>query len=173
MKNPNRSGMKAGFKPLLTLFAVAALAIPGAACAAEIEWETDMEAAKKRAADEGKLLLVDFTGSDWCGWCIRLKDEVFTKEEFITYANETFVPVMIDFPRRNPLPEAETAANRALMEQYGVRGFPTILVLDAEGQVVHRTGYRPGGPEAYVAHLKEALAAAAGGSGEAEEPAAN
>lgn len=125
----------------------------------ELQWETNIDAAKKRSADEGKPILVDFTGSDWCGWCIRLKDEVFSKDEFKAYAGENLVLLEIDFPRRTELPREQAVHNQQLMQQYGVRGFPTILLIDKDGEVLGRTGYRPGGPEAYVDHLKELLPA--------------
>lgn len=150
---------------LLGLAAAACLAVVGLAALTaqadehELRWETNIDEAKKRAADEGKPILVDFTGSDWCGWCIRLKDEVFSKDEFKAYAGENLVLLEIDFPRRTELPRQQAVHNQELMQKYGVRGFPTILLIDEEGEVLGRTGYRPGGPEAYVDHLKELLAA--------------
>lgn len=125
---------------------------------AESLWGTDFEAAKEQAAERGVPILVDFTGSDWCGWCIRLKDEVFTQDAFVTYAKENFVLLELDFPMRKELPEALREQNEALRERYRIRGFPTILLLDAEGEELARTGYRPGGAEAYIEHLQELLA---------------
>ena len=63
-------------------------------------WEVDFEAAKAKAAKEKKLLLVDFTGSDWCGWCIRLQDEVFLKDGFKSYAKDKFILVELDYPQK-------------------------------------------------------------------------
>ena len=120
-------------------------------------WLTDFEAAKKAASEREVPILVDFTGSDWCGWCIRLKDEVFSKDTFIAYAKENLVLLMLDFPMRTELPEALKEQNETLRERYRIRGFPTILLLDAEGEELARTGYRRGGPEAYVEHLQELL----------------
>ena len=113
-------------------------------------------AAKARA--ENKPLLVDFTGSDWCGWCIRLDEEVFSQSAFQAYAAAELVLVEIDFPRRKTLSAELKAQNEALAQQYGIRGFPTILLLSPEGELIEKTGYRRGGPESYVAHLKEILA---------------
>jgi thioredoxin-related protein/Tfp pilus assembly protein PilF len=124
-------------------------------CAAESIWVTDFEAAKAKAKAEKKLLLVDFTGSDWCGWCIRLRNEVFEKEEFIKNAPKQFVLVELDFPREKELPEKLKVQNEKLAGLYKVRGFPTVLMMDAEGEVIARTGYRPGGAEEYLKHLTE------------------
>ena len=118
-------------------------------------WQTNFEMAKAKAKAEKKLLLVDFTGSDWCGWCIKLKDEVFDKEEFQTQAPKQFVLVEADFPNQKKLPAELKAQNDKLEKKYAIRGFPTILLLDAEGAVVAQTGYLPNGPEKYVKHLAE------------------
>lgn len=116
-------------------------------------WQTDFEAAKAKAKSEKKLLLVDFTGSDWCGWCVKLKNEVFDKEPFKTEASKQFVFVELDFPHGKKLSDKLKKQNKELSEKFKVRGFPTILVMDAEGKKIAKTGYRPGGPEGYVKHL--------------------
>jgi thioredoxin-related protein len=116
-------------------------------------WQTDFEAAKIKAKAENKLLLVDFTGSDWCGWCIKLKQEVFDKETFKTDAPKQFVCVELDFPQNKELSKELKEQNAKLSDQYKVPGFPTVLVMDPEGEVIARTGYLPGGPEAYVKQL--------------------
>jgi len=124
--------------------------------AADDLWGTDFEKAKASAAEKGLPILIDFTGSDWCGWCIRLDKEVFSKAEFQGYASANLVLLKIDFPRKK-LPAAEAASNQELAKTYGIQGYPTIVLADAEGKELARTGYRPGGPDAYVAHLKELL----------------
>jgi thioredoxin-related protein len=122
-------------------------------------WMTDFEAAKIKAAAEGKPLMLDFTGSDWCGWCIKLDKEVFSQEEFKAYAKESLVLVELDFPRDASKLSAEVVAqNEALAKKYGIRGFPTILILSPEGKLVEKTGYQRGGAEAYVEHIKEIVA---------------
>jgi len=107
------------------------------------------------AKAQKKNLLVDFTGSDWCGWCIKLHKEVFDHKEFLEPAQQKFVLVALDFPRgeeaKAKVPNPER--NKELQKKYGVRGFPTILLITPEGEVFGRTGYRPGGPEKYVEHL--------------------
>ena len=99
--------------------------------------------------------MVDFTGSDWCGWCIKLKDEVFDKEAFRSEAPKRFVLVELDFPHEKELSKELKAQNEKLQQEFKIQGYPTILMLDAEGKLIGRTGYRPGGPEEYVKHLAE------------------
>jgi thiol-disulfide isomerase/thioredoxin len=115
----------------------------------------DMDRAIREATSKGKYLLIDFTGSDWCGWCIRLDNEVFAQAQFKNEAPRDFVMVALDFPRRTPQPEEVKRKNREWQQRLGVRGFPTIFLADAQGRPFARTGYRPGGPAPYMAHLKE------------------
>lgn len=131
---------------------LALLLTPLAAFGAE-GWLTDFEAAKKQAAAEKKDILVDFTGSDWCGWCIKLDKEVFSTPAF--KAQKDFVLVSLDFPRRKEIPADQKAKNEALMRQWGVQGFPTIVLTNAAGEPYATTGYQPGGPEKYLPHLAE------------------
>lgn len=118
------------------------------------KWETDFEVAKKRAKDEKKEILADFTGSDWCGWCIKLKKEVFDQPEFQEYAKKHLVMLEVDFPQGKELPAKEKKQNEELSEKFKVEGFPTIIMMDADGKEVARTGYQAGGPAKYVEHLK-------------------
>jgi thioredoxin-related protein len=121
------------------------------------KWETDFELAKKRAKEEKKDILVDFTGSDWCGWCIRLKKEVFDQPAFQEYAKKNLIMVELDFPRKKELPEKEKEQNEKLAKEYEIEGYPTILLLNSKGREVARTGYQEGGPEKYIEHVKELL----------------
>jgi len=118
------------------------------------EWETDFTKASEKARRQGKYLLVDFSGSDWCGWCIRLKKEVFSQPEFQDYARNNLVCVRLDFPRRKPQAPALKKQNETLARKYNIRGFPTVLILAPNGETVGKTGYQPGGARAYVAHLR-------------------
>ena len=120
-------------------------------------WQTNFEAAKTRAKAEKKFLLVDFTGSDWCATCKRLQAEVFDKDQFQNEAPKHFVLVELDYPVNKKLPGRLKEQNDALKDKYEIRGWPTVLVLDSDGRVVARTGYRPGGPEGYVKQLAEFL----------------
>lgn len=139
-------------KKMLSLFALAALAVT---VQAEKLWETDLSAALKTAKTEKKLVLVDFTGSDWCPWCVKLHKEVFSKPEFTTYAKANLVLVVIDFPRAKPLPAEAQNANQALANKYKIEGYPTILVLNDEGTEVKRLGYQPGGPKPFIEELSK------------------
>jgi protein disulfide-isomerase len=123
----------------------------------KVVWLTSLETAKTEAATRKVPILVDFSGSDWCGWCIRLDKEVFSKAAFKDYARDNLVLLLIDFPRRTAQSAEVKNANRTLAEQFQVEGFPSVLLLDAEGKVLARTGYQPGGAEAYVQHLKSLL----------------
>ena len=124
--------------------------------AADVNWMTDFTAAQKKAKDEKKLVLMDFTGSDWCGWCIKLNKEVFTTKEFTDYAKDNLVMVEVDFPRRKQLSDDQKKANEKLQSKYGAEGFPTIVVLNSEGkQVWKQVGYMQGGPKAWIAKLDE------------------
>jgi thioredoxin-related protein len=118
-------------------------------------WVTDFEAAKKTAGEGKKDLLIDFTGSDWCGWCIKLNEEVFSHEPFKTGTKDKFVLVELDFPRKKELDPKLKEQNEALQEKYQIQGFPSIVLCDATGKPYAKTGYQRGGPEKYVAHLNE------------------
>ena len=122
-----------------------------------LNWEENLETALQKAKAENKAVLVNFTGSDWCQWCIKLSDEVFSKSEFEDYAEDNLILVRLDFPR-NIEQSAETKAyNNQLAQRYGVQGFPTVLLFNSQGQMVLQTGYQPGGPVSYVEHLKNKL----------------
>lgn len=124
---------------------------------ATLNWTADFQAAQAQATEKGLTILANFSGSDWCGWCIRLDEEVFAHQAFKDYADDNIVLFLADFPNKTKLPEDVAQQNERLAKQYGVRGFPTILLLNADGQVLGRTGYQRGGPEAYVEHLKKLL----------------
>ena len=130
----------------------------GVAIAADAEWMTDFEAAKKEAAARKVPIVADFSGSDWCGWCKKLDAEVFSKAEFKAYAKESVVLLLVDFPAKKKLPESTVKQNEELQKKFGIQGYPTVILLDAEGKELARTGYQPGGAAAYVEHLKKLLA---------------
>jgi thioredoxin-related protein len=137
---------------LMTCAAV--LALNADRAAADDGWTTDYQAAMKQAADSGKDLLIDFTGSDWCGWCIKLKEEVFSHDAFKNGVKDIFVTVEIDFPKdKSKLSGATLEQNQRLGERYAVRGYPTIMLCDAAGRPYAATGYQEGGPERYIEHL--------------------
>ncbi|MCS7090058.1 MAG: thioredoxin family protein [Verrucomicrobiota bacterium] len=114
--------------------------------AAEPVWLEDLPQALEKAKAEKKQVLVNFTGSDWCGFCIRLKKDVFDGKEFAEYANKRLVLVEVDFPRKKQQSEARKSANEKLSNQYKVEGFPTLVLLDANGKELRRmVGYSGGG----------------------------
>jgi thioredoxin-related protein len=123
----------------------------------KVSWLTSLDTAKAEAAARKVPILVDFSGSDWCGWCIRLDKEVFSKPAFRDYAKGNLVLLLLDFPRGKAQSDEEKKVNRALAEQFRVEGFPTVLLLSAEGNELARTGYQSGGAEAYVQHLKSLI----------------
>lgn len=122
-----------------------------------INWEVNFQEALKKAKKEKKTLLLNFTGSDWCGWCIRLDNEVFSQKSFVDYANKNLVMVKLDFPRKKQLSAEETVQNRQLAQKYDIKGFPTILLLDPSENTILQTGYQRGGPDSYVQHLSDAI----------------
>lgn len=121
------------------------------------EWLTNLEDAMKLSQKTGKPILVDFSGSDWCGWCIKLDREVFSQKAFKDFAKENLILVMIDFPRKSNMTPKQKKANRALSEKYNIEGFPTVLLLDGKGKVIVRTGYQDGGAKKYVEYLKSKM----------------
>jgi protein disulfide-isomerase len=125
------------------------------AAAAELDWMTDLPKAQAKAKSESKLVMLDFTGSDWCGWCIKLHKEVFSQPEFADYAKKNLVLVEVDFPRSKPQSAEQKKANAALQDKYKVEGYPTIVVLNGEGKKVGELGYQPGGPKAFIAELNK------------------
>ena len=139
------------------LVIVAAAAISAGAVASE-GWETDFEKAKAKAKAEGKHLLIDFSGSDWCSWCVKLDKEVFSKPAFKTYAEENLVLLLVDWPQRAPNSKEVQAVSKPIMEKFGIKSFPTVIILDPDGNAVAKTGYKDGGPEVYVAHIKQLIA---------------
>ena len=121
----------------------------------EPKWLTDVPKAQAEAKTEHKLVMLDFTGSDWCGWCIKLHKEVFSQPEFADYAKKNLVLVEVDFPRTKQQSEALKKANQALQAKYKVEGYPTIIVLNGEGKKVGELGYEPGGPKTFIAELEK------------------
>jgi thioredoxin-related protein len=138
------------------LFAATAWFLSASAFAAGDLWVTDFEKAKQTAAAEKKDLLIDFTGSDWCGWCIKLRKEVFDLDAFKSAAPKNFVLVEIDFPQnKSKLTKETQEQNEKLQAKFGIQGFPSIVLADAEGRPYAQTGYQQGGPDKYLPHLDE------------------
>ena len=124
----------------------------------ELTWHTDMSKAADISIKENKPMFLFFTGSDWCGWCIRLQKEVFKTPEFIKWAKENVVLVELDFPRKNNQSEEVKMQNAQLQQQLQVRGYPTVWFVSAtktaEAKVnlnaLGSTGYVAGGPKVWI-----------------------
>ena len=130
----------------------------------QLKWHTDVTKAINISMETEKPLFFFFTGSDWCGWCIRLQKEVFFKPEFAKWANENLVLVELDFPRRKKLDESLRQQNDNLRQMFGVRGYPTgwIVVPEIENKQVNfkrlgSQGYVKGGPSAWIAGADKIL----------------
>ncbi|HTQ32135.1 MAG TPA: thioredoxin family protein [Opitutaceae bacterium] len=117
-------------------------------------WLTDFSAAKEQAARENKELLIDFTGSDWCGECQQLDAKVLNTYEFQQFA-KNYVLVRLDFPHDHELSAALREQNDALRNQYGLEGFPTVIIATASGQEISRSeGYFGAAPAVYFASFQ-------------------
>jgi thioredoxin-related protein len=118
-------------------------------------WGDDYKAALATASKEHKKVLLNFTGSDWCGWCIRLKKETFDKPAFKDFADKNLVLVDVDFPRGKSLTPEVVAQNADLRQQFQVSGLPFLILLDSEGKEINENrGYLPGGPQGFIDWVK-------------------
>ena len=122
---------------------------------AEATWLTNFESAQSRARSENKLLLIEFTGSDWCPPCIMLGRQVFSQPEFKDYAARHLVLLEVDFPRTKELSAEQRAANEKLAARFEIYGFPTVIILDPSGKKIGELGYMPGGPKAFISALEK------------------
>ncbi|MGO8674458.1 MAG: thioredoxin family protein [Limisphaerales bacterium] len=139
----------------VALMACWALAQAGAT---ELEWMTDLTKAQTKAKEDNRLVLMDFTGSDWCPWCIKLRKEVFSTPQFTNYAQTNLVAVEVDFPRQKQQSAELKKANKTLQAKYEIRGYPTVIVLNSQGKKIGELGYEEGGPVPFIAKI-EALKA--------------
>ena len=142
-------------KSLFVFSLVAMLGMP-------TEWLTNFNEARRVASQEHKYILMNFSGSDWCAPCIKMKKEVFESEAFQSLAQDKLVLVRADFPRqkKNQLPKDQTKHNEALADQYNPEGkFPLTLLLDQDGKVVKRwDGYTFASQDKFIADLTATLA---------------
>ena len=126
-----------------------------AAAFAKSGWEDNYEKGVQKAKTEKKITLVDFTGSDWCSWCMKLDKEVFSQAKFKDYAKQNLVLIEVDFPQLKPLPPSKQKKHDALAKQYEITGYPSVIVLNAEGKKIGKLGYMEGGAEAFIAALEK------------------
>lgn len=123
----------------------------------ELDWHTDVNIAIELSIESEKPLFMFFTGSDWCGWCIRLQKEVFFKPDFVKWAKENLILVELDFPRRKKLDDSLKQQNDNLRQMFAVRGYPTgwFVVPEIEDKKVNfkrlgSQGYVAGGPTNWI-----------------------
>lgn len=121
--------------------------------AAQIKWHTNYQEALAQAKSEKKPLILYFTGSDWCGWCKKMDNEIFSTPDFAKTAGNAFVFVDLDYPMNKTLAPALVDQNAQLKQKYGVTGYPTVVVVDANENFIAETGYRAGGGKAYADYL--------------------
>ncbi len=130
------------------------MAVRVAAVDAVTPWLTDLPQAKEQAKKENKRVLINFTGSDWCSWCIKIKKEILDTKEFKAYAAKNLVLVELDFPNRKAQSPQLKKANAALQDEFSVGGFPTFVVLGSNGKEVGRqVGYLKGGVSAFTGKI--------------------
>jgi thiol-disulfide isomerase/thioredoxin len=117
-------------------------------------WRMDLPGALSQAQSENKMVLLDFTGSDWCPWCIKFDQEVLSTGQFAAYANDKLVLVKLDFPRHTEQSAALKQANQELYQRFNVDGYPTYILLNSSGKELGRqVGYAKGGPTAFITEL--------------------
>ena len=143
------------FSQLLLLTALFLIPILGHSAAPA--WSTDLAKAQAQARVEGKAVLINFTGSDWCGWCMKLRKDVFLKPDFAAYAQTNLVLVEIDFPKRKTLSPEVQKANQRLEQQFQVQGFPTLVLLDRNGTRLSNVNYANGGTRTFLAEVERIL----------------
>ncbi|MGE3309588.1 MAG: thioredoxin family protein [Limisphaerales bacterium] len=140
------------------LAAIASFAL-SFSCQAAATWRTDFESAKTEAKRDGRIIVMNFTGSDWCGFCIKMKKDSLEMKAFTDYAAKNAVLLEVDFPSRKKLPAAQVKANEALRKRYNVEGYPTFVFTDATGKELGRhVGYLQGGPLAFIDRMEKAKA---------------
>lgn len=122
-----------------------------------IAWYDNFGKAQEESRKTGKPILMLFTGSDWCGFCIRMDRAAFSKPDFQNFIQSKFVMFKADFPRRTKLQPGIAAQNNDLAEQYGVKGFPTVIIANSEGAVLAKTGFIRGNERAYRAEYEKIL----------------
>lgn len=129
-----------------------------------LTWHTNIDKAMAISNKEKKPLMLFFTGSDWCGWCIRLQKEVFYKKEFVKWAQENVVLVELDFPRNKQLEPALQQQNYSLQNAFRVQGYPTVWFVNSDTKdgktnftQLGTTGYVAGGPEAWISGANQIL----------------
>ena len=154
-----RNLIAAGIVSAAALVATAATAAEVTEKGAELgKWTSDAPAAQELSKKTGKPLFIQFTGSDWCGWCKLMDGKVFSTTEWADYAKDNLVLLYIDFPRGKQQSDALKAQNDKLAEQYGIGGFPTYIILDAQGKQIGQLGAsQDATPQDFIDQVKDVL----------------
>lgn len=121
---------------------------------APLVWGTDFTLALAQAKEQDRRILLFFTGSDWCGWCMRLNKEILSTPEFARFAREKLVLVELDYPKQKPQAAELMNQNANLARRFRITGFPTVIVLDPSGRAISRLGYQEGGPEPFIGKIE-------------------
>ena len=125
------------------------------AFAGESGWTTNYTKAVEQAKTENKAILLDFTGSDWCGWCMKMKKETLDTPAFKQYAKRNYVLVEVDFPHNKPQSDVVKTQNENLSKQFKISGFPAFVLLDKDGKELGRQiGYLEGGPTQFITKME-------------------
>jgi protein disulfide-isomerase len=129
---------------------------PAVVHASDLTWSADFSHSLDQARADGKMVLLDFTGSDWCPWCIKFDHEVLDADQFAIYAQNKLELVLVDFPRSKPQDDALRQANKELAKRYHVTGYPTFVLVNYAGNELGRQmGYLEGGPNTFIAELEK------------------
>lgn len=118
-----------------------------------IKWLTNYDEALQLSSKSTKPIILFFTGSDWCSWCIKLENEALGTQEFADVAEDKFIFVKLDFPLNRQSPQDLSTQNKHLQKQFGVNGFPSIVIIDANQKQIGTAGYRQGGGKQYALYL--------------------
>lgn len=135
------------------LFCMMALSCFSIGYAAHIDWKTDYQEALQQSSSTGKPVLLFFTGSDWCPYCIKLDREVMETDEFAQLVGNRFIFVMVDDPQNKSLPPDQYASVKRLQQKYDIQGLPAVIIIDSTERKLGSTGYKPGGPKPYAKSL--------------------
>ena len=158
MKPKMNNTMKSTNRPLLLMLILALAATPLLGNASEPDgWTSDFAKAKTVANKKDQQMLLLFTGSDWCIWCKRLKDEILSKPDFKDWAADNIVLVYLDYPRNDYRGEELRQQNAKLGKTYDIKGYPTVVVAAPDGKEMARLGYMEGGPKTFIRALKKVI----------------
>lgn len=119
-----------------------------------ITWQTNYNTAVQEAKTSNKPMVILFTGSDWCTWCIKLEREALDTADFASMAGSKFVFLKLDFPINSTQPPEVASQNKQLQKRFNITGYPSVVVYDAQNdKVIGTTGYKAGGGRNFAAHL--------------------